>query len=148
MKQQVVVIGKDSEPWTCRIKDALAEVDVVCTYCQDPFEAAGILGQINYPAGLIVGSAAAIAACEGRLIMLAARIGWRCCVLAETSRATDVIHLLAQGYKNLDVSHHDDDILQFLDSSLAAQGGTDCVQPEYLASADEIAALLGVDADD
>jgi hypothetical protein len=141
MESHVIVVGDSSDPDIRALLASMEQAHVDCEICPNVYEtAASIAGRAS---GVLMGRTQTLLRAGGELLHLALHAGWQCGLLVGAdarifpwtllSRFATQVHMLPAGdqaWQSLMAAHT---------RSLTSRAA---IQPEYLASPEEIASLL------
>lgn len=141
MASHVIVVGDSSDPEIGILLEAMRQARVDYERCPNVYEAAASMA--GRPAGVLFARPQMLAMANGELLRLAIDAEWQCGLLVGMERRTLPWTLLARFAARLHVVHaHDDSWQSLVTEKALSLGSRSAIEPEFLATPEEIASLL------
>jgi len=138
MESHVIVVGDSSDPDIRALLASMEQAHVDCELCPNVYEtAASIAGRAS---GVLMGHTETLLRAGGELLQLALHAGWQCGLLVGADTRVFPWTLLSRFAGQVHIVPAEDQAWQSLLAIHARSVAA--IQPEYLASPEEIASLL------
>ncbi len=141
MASHVIVVGDSSDPEIGTLLESMHQAHVDYERCPNVYEAAA--GMAGRPAGVLFARTQTLLMANGELLRLALDAGWQCGLLVGLETRVFPWTVLARFAARLHVVHaHDNTWQSLVAEDSVPVGARSAIEPEFLATPEEIASLL------
>lgn len=141
MASHVIVVGDLSDPEIATLLESMRQAHVDYERCPNVYEAAASLA--GRPSGVLFARTQTLLMANGALLRLAIDAGWQCGLLTGMEARVNPLAVLARFAAQLHVVQaHDDTWQSLVTASSLPRAAVPALEPEFLATPEEIASLL------